>query len=115
MGGRSPLRHAVYWNDVDAASVLLQRSAVIEPVALAFSIDRLYLEMVKILLENGADVHAETDLGGRPQPIHKFCAQQLKEIETGHERGNAFYSSSDLEKLREINKLVMDQKEKTTI
>merc|ERR1712058_189037 len=111
--GFSPLRYAVLNNDADVAKVLLRRGAVTE--ALATAIVNLNPEMVRILLGNGADVHAETDLGGGPQPIHEYCSQKLQEVETGHERGNAFYSLSDLEKMRDINKLVMDQKEKTTI
>ena len=93
-------------------------------------------------LENGADVHAETDYwgGGRPQPIYEFCAQRLQEFETEHERGNAHHLNrfmsfvrcvcknlkrntntdyslpvSDLEKMRIINKLVMDKKKKRNI
>merc|ERR1712098_75010 len=83
--GRSPLRLAVLNNDVDVASILLQRGAVIESAALAGAIRSLYPEMVKILLENGADVHAET-LGGRPQ-IHELCAQHLQIFETEYQRG----------------------------
>merc|ERR1712098_241043 len=113
--GESPLYCAVYSNDVDAASVLLQRGAVIETDALADAIRTLYPEMVKILLKNGADVHAETLYGGRLKPIHEFCAQRLQEIETGHEKGNAFYSLDKVEEMREINKLVLDQKKKTNI
>merc|ERR1712098_100809 len=101
------------WNDVDAASVLLQRGAVIETGALATAIVNVYPEMVKILLENGADVHAETDWGVRPQPIHELCAQKLQIFETEHERdGTGYFSLDKVEKMREINKLVMDQKEK---
>ena len=48
--GESPLRYAVFKNDVDAASTLLQRDAVIEPNALASAILDLYPEMVKILV-----------------------------------------------------------------
>jgi len=67
------------------------------------------------LLENGADVHAETDYwGGETMPIHEFCAQELQRFETEYERGTG-YSLDKMEKLREINKLVMDKKEKTTI
>ena len=67
-------------------------------------------------LENDADVHAETRLEGGPKPIYEFCAQQLQEIETGHKRnGTGYFSLNNLEKMREINKLVMDKKEKTTI
>merc|ERR1712098_935121 len=111
--GWSPLWYAVYGNDVDAASILLQRGAVIEPNALAEAIWNLNPEMMKFLLENGADVHAETDLGGRPMPIYEFCAQGLQRVETRYERGTVYYSLSDLQKLRVINKLVMDKKEKT--
>merc|ERR1712098_444899 len=91
--GERPLRSAVYWNDVDAASALLQRGAVIETEALAETIDLLYSEMVKIFLENGADVHAETDYGEGPQPIHEFCAQKLQ----SYERGNTIYNSDEVE------------------
>ena len=68
-------------------------------------------------LENDADVHAETDYGGgeRPQPIYEFCAQRLQTFETGHERDGTDYSLSNLEKMREINRLVMDKKEKKNI
>jgi len=111
--GYSPLHFAVQWNDVDASRALLQRGAVIEPEALAETIAELDLEMVKILLENGADVHAETRYGGGPMPIYEFCAQELQDFETGYERG--YYSLDEVEKMREINKLVMDKKEKTNI
>merc|ERR1712098_62673 len=107
--GRIPLWDAVIYNDVDAASILLQRGAVIEPDALARAIFHIYPEMVKILLENGADVHAETDLGGRPQPIHEYCAQRLQFIETRR------FTKDNLERMREISKLMMDKKEKTNI
>merc|ERR1712058_111048 len=80
--GWSPLTFAVIENDVDAASILLQRDAVIEPKALAEAIFHLYLKMAKILLENGADVHAETVFGGRTIPIYEFCAQLLQDIES---------------------------------
>merc|ERR1712098_581754 len=113
--GWSPLRFTVIWNDVDAASILLRRGAVIEPDALARAITYLSLEMVKILVKNGADVHAETDLGRRPQPIHEFCAQELQAYETEYKRGIGYFSFSDLEKMREVNKFVMDQKEKKNI
>jgi len=46
--GRSPLRYAVIYNDVDAASILLQRDAVIETEALARAIYDRNSEMVKI-------------------------------------------------------------------
>ena len=59
-------------------------------------------------LENGADVHAETDYYGRPQPIYEYCAQRLQEFETEHERGTGWYSLSHLEEMREINKLVKE-------
>merc|ERR1712098_865558 len=111
---RSPLRYAVYWNDVDAASALLRRGAVIEPRALANTIWDPNPEMVKILLENGADVHAEYRWGG-PQPIYEFCAQQLQEFETEYERRNFYFSLDKVEKLRVVNKLVMDKKEKKNI
>merc|ERR1712098_573104 len=102
--------------DVDAASILLRRGAVIDPDALATAILELNSEMVKIFLENGADVHAETRRGGRPQPIHELCAQRLQEFETLHERdGTGYYSLDKLEKMRVINKLVMDKKEKHLI
>merc|ERR1712098_876680 len=55
--GRSTLRYAVRDNDVAVASVLLRRGAVIETDALAIAILGRNPEMVKILLENGADVH----------------------------------------------------------
>merc|ERR1712098_425853 len=110
--GESPIWFAVDWNDVDAASALLRRGAVIEPDALARAIWYLYPAMVKILLENGADVHVETDFGRRPQPIHEFCAQELQAYETEYKRGIGYFSFSDLEKMREVNKFVMDQKEK---
>ena len=61
-------------------------------------------------LENGADVHAETRYGGGPMPIYEFCAQKLQRCETEYERETGWYSLSDLEKMREVNKLVMDQK-----
>merc|ERR1712098_544141 len=109
---RSPLRFAVSINDVDAASTLLRRGAVIEPEALADGIRNLDPEMVKILLENGADVHAETHWEDKPMPIHEFCAQGLQRVETEYERDTA-HSLDNLKKLREINKLVMDKKEKT--
>ena len=64
--------------------------------------------------ENGADVHAETDYWGGPGPIHEICAQRLQEFETEYERGTGF-SINRLEKLRNINKLVMDKKKKTNI
>merc|ERR1712098_277614 len=107
--GKSPLRYAVMHNDVDAASVLLQRGAVIEPEALAIAIFYRKPERVKILLENGADVHAETYYwGGIPQPIHEFCAQRLQTFETGYERdGTGYFNLDELEKMREINKFVM--------
>ena len=66
-------------------------------------------------LENGADVHAETRRGGGPQPIHEFRAQRLQFFETEHERDGTARSLAKLEKMREINKLVMDKKEKTNI
>merc|ERR1712098_337791 len=109
--GESPLYYAVLGNDVDAASILLQRGAVIDPDALALAIYDPNPEMVKIFLENGADVHAETDLGGR-QPIHEFCAQHLQTFETEYKRGNTAYSVDKVEKMKEINKLVMYKKEK---
>merc|ERR1712098_325475 len=113
--GESPIWFAVDWNDVEAASALLRRGAVIEPDALARAIWYLYPAMVKILLENGADVHAETRFwGGEPMPIHELCAQGLQRVETEYERGTA-RRLDNLEKLREINKLVMDKKEKTDI
>merc|ERR1712098_394157 len=79
--GLSPLRYAVFRNDVDVASALLQRGAVIEPNALVNAIADLNPEMVKILLENDADVHAETNYWGRPMPIHEYCAQKLQRFE----------------------------------
>merc|ERR1712098_7860 len=88
--------------------------AVIETDALADAIYDRNPEMVKILLENGADVHAETHYEGRTMPIHEYGAQKLQTFETGYERGNTFYSLDKQEKLRKINKLVMDKKEKTT-
>merc|ERR1712098_591693 len=111
--GFRPLIHAVFINDVDVANILLLRDAVIEPHALANAIFDLQLEMVKILLKNGADVHTETSLIGKPMPIHEFCAQRLQMVETVHHEG--YYSLDNLEKMKEINKLVMDQKEKTNI
>ena len=66
-------------------------------------------------LENGADVHAETDYWGGPQPMYEFCAQKLQRFETEYKRETGYYTLDKLEKLREINKLVMDKKEKTTI
>ena len=48
--GESPLRYAVFRNDVDAASALLQRGAVIETEALADAIVNLNPEMMKILV-----------------------------------------------------------------
>merc|ERR1712098_984208 len=112
MWNRSPLHFAVYRNDV--ASTLLRRGAVIETDAFADAIWHLYPEMVKILLENGADVHAEIDWRGKTMPIHELCAHRLQEFETEYERGTA-RSLDNLEKMREINKLVMDKKAKTTI
>jgi len=111
--GRSPLRLAVLNNDVDVASILLQRGAVIEPAVLAGAIRSLYPEMVKIFLENGADVHAETLYLGVPMPIHEYCALKSQRVETKYDEG--YYSLDKVEKMREINKLVMDKKEKTTI
>merc|ERR1712098_166308 len=111
--GMSPLWFAVIYNDVDVASALLRRGAVIEPSALASAIRNLDLEIVKILLENGADVHAETLYLGVLMPIHELWAHLLQEFETEYKRG--CYSLDKLEKMREINKLVMDKKEKTTI
>lgn len=113
--GDSPLRYAVLRNDVDAASILLKRDAVIEPIALASAIRDLKPEMLNILLKNGADVHAETDWGEVPMPIHEFCAQHLQIFEAFHERDGTARSLDKLERIREINKLVMDQKEKTNI
>merc|ERR1712098_544750 len=84
--GRSHLRYALMKDDVDAAKILFQRGAVIETKALERPIRNLDPEMVKILLENGADVHAETDLGGRPMPIHELCAQKLQTFETMRKR-----------------------------
>merc|ERR1712098_626156 len=84
--------------------------AVIETDALADAIYDRNPEMVKILLKNGADVHAETHYEGRTMPIHEFCAQELQEIETEHERLGTARSLDNLEKMREINKLVMDKK-----
>merc|ERR1712098_68013 len=102
-------------NDVDVASILiLQRCAVIEPDALTEAIVNRNLEMVKVLLENDADVHAETDFGG-PHPIYEYCARVLQTLETYHESFGTAHSLYELEKMREINKLVMDKKEKTTI
>jgi len=113
--GFSLLTFAVDCNDVDAARILLRRGAVMEPEALADAIWYRNPEMVKILLENGADVHAETHWEDIPMPIHEFCAQGLQRVETQYERIGTAPSLNNLEKLREINKLVMDQKEKTTI
>jgi len=105
-----PLRFAVY-KDIDIVSILLQRGAVIEPDALEKAIVDFNLEMVRILLENGADVRAEIDCYEvRPKPIYEYCAQRLQRLE-----GYGCYSLENLEKMREINKLVMDQKEKTII
>merc|ERR1712098_589176 len=79
-------------------------------------------EMVKILLKNGADVHAETRWLGETMLIHEFCAQRLQKIETENERAycplnsefskikRGCYSLDNLEQMREINKLVMDKK-----
>merc|ERR1712098_555058 len=114
--GRSPLRIAAFKNDVDAASALLRRGAVIEPNTLAEAIFDLNPEMVKIFLENGADVHAETDYYGRvPMPIHELYAQKLQIFETEYERRNTAHSLDKVEKMREINKFVMDKKEKKNI
>ena len=66
-------------------------------------------------LENGADVHAETRFWGGPKPIHEWCAQRLQEFETEYERGTGYCRLDNLEKMREINKLVMDKKQKTTV
>merc|ERR1712098_730224 len=110
--GRTPLWCAMFKNDVDVASTLLRRRAVIGPLALAYAVSRCNPEMVKILLENGADVHAETIYSGVPMPIHECCAQRLQYFETEYKRGNTAYSLYEVEKLKEINKLVMDKKRK---
>merc|ERR1712098_411701 len=92
LGLYSPLRYAVMYNDADAASTLLRRGAVIEPRVLAGVILELNPEMMKIFLENGADVHAETDYWGELQPIYELCAQRLQEFETEYERDGTGYS-----------------------
>ena len=66
-------------------------------------------------LENDADVHAETDYGGETMPIHELCAQELQRFETGYKRGTGYYSLDKVEKLRIINKFVMDKKENKNI
>merc|ERR1712098_321561 len=110
--GENPLHFAVDTNDVDVASILLQRDAVIEPISLERAIDDLNLEMVKILLKNGADVHAELNWMLRPQSIHEYSAQQLQAFETYHERDeNGWYSFDNLERKKKINKLVIERKD----
>ena len=66
-------------------------------------------------LENDADVHAETDYGGETMPIHELCAQKLQRFETEYERETGWFSLDEVEKMREINKFVMDKKEKKNI
>jgi len=108
--GYNPLIFAVIENDVDVGNILLQRGAGNEPRALASAIANLRLELVKILLENGADVHAESGWG---EPIHEYCALCLQMFEKEHDEG--YTSLYDLNRMKGINKLVMDKKEKTTI
>ena len=48
--GRSPLRYAVIYNDVDVTSALLRQGAVIETEVLAEANAYLNLEMVKIFV-----------------------------------------------------------------
>jgi len=111
-GDVSPVKFAVQYNDVDVASMLLQRGAVNETDVLEEAIFDCNVEIVTILLESGADVHAEVDFGGGPTPIYEWCAQYL----LFYEEENANYSSvHELERLKKINKLVMEKKEKTTI
>merc|ERR1712098_691112 len=103
------IKFAVQYNDVDVASMLLQRGAVNETDVLEEAIFDCNVEIVTILLESGADVHAEVDFGGGPTPIYEWCAQYL----LFYEEENANYSSvHELERLKKINKLVMEKKEK---
>merc|ERR1712098_609584 len=102
------VKFAVQYNDVDVASMLLQRGAVNETDVLEEAIFDCNVEIVTILLESGADVHAEVDFGGGPTPIYEWCAQYLQ-----FEEENANYSSvHELERLKKINKLVMEKKKK---
>merc|ERR1712098_692200 len=107
-GCLSPLYFAVRNNDVDAARILLQRQrdAVNETKALRGAIVLKKLEILEMLLENGADVHAETDLGNETITIYECSAHVLQTCKFNYEAGNDFCSLYELERMQKINKLV---------